>query len=154
VYYQDFFKDAPGEAVNGFSGLTFARDVSDSLSLEGLAGRGYWNGRDRDTGWQFMFLGRYSLRLGAAAVHAISIAAGPSIAVGGDYGFVPFVQSEVAYELRARGGFNLVLGGGPGLPLASSRDPGVFCRTTEKLCDYFHRGNVGGRVRLGLGWSF
>jgi hypothetical protein len=152
VYYQDFFKDpAPEEATNGFSAVTVARDLVAASSVEGLVGRGYWNGNHRDTGWQLMLLGRYSLRT-ASGVHGLSVAAGPSVALGGDYGTVVFLQTELAYELRLHIGFNLILGGGPGVALMSSQQPYVSCGA--RLCDYFHQGNVGGRVHLGLGWSF
>lgn len=141
-------------AGDGFLGVTVAYSVDPNLSVEGTFG---WGGDSFATGANVMALGRYAFPIDRAGVHAVTFAAGASGFLGSDYGAVWIARGEIAYELRTRSGFSLLVGGGPALVLANServrRDcGGRFCLGGAD--SQFKAGDVPVHVRLAAGWAF
>lgn len=142
-------------ATDGFGGATVAYSFDEYLSVEGTFGWGF--GNVGKTGANAIAMGRFALPLDHAGVHALTFAAGPSSFFGGDYGTVWVARGEIAYELRTRGGFSLLLGGGPSLVLNDSKVvarncTGWFCPGGDAA--RFKAGDVPLQVRVAAGWAF
>jgi hypothetical protein len=142
-------------ATDGFGGATVAYSFDEYLSVEGTFGWGF--GNVGKTGANAIAMGRFALPLDHAGVHALTFAAGPSTFFGGDYGTVWVARGEIAYELRTRAGFSLLLGGGPSLVLADSKVverhcTGWFCPGGDAA--RFKAGDVPLQVRVAAGWAF
>jgi hypothetical protein len=137
---------------DGFLGLTYSRQVSRALALEITGGRGNGgnrNGLHAGGGVRFSLTGHGS--------HALTTALGGHAAFLPGYGTVYFSHVELAWELRTPSGFNLVLGGGLGLTLNSSRRVASSCSNGGWFgCpdDHFKGGDSGVFVRLELGYAF
>lgn len=99
-------------------------------------------------GQLFLFDGTYGLTLGL----------GPSLLTGTpEFGEVAFLQSEIAFEYRNRGGLAFLIGGGPFISLnnsgkASCPDQGWF--SCMLWINQYHAGDVNFRVRLAVGLAF
>lgn len=142
-------------ATDGFGGATVSYSFDEYVSVEGTFGWGF--GNVGKTGANAIAMGRFALPLDHAGVHALTFAAGPSTFFGGDYGTVWVARGEIAYELRTRAGFSLLVGGGPALVLADSKVVARHC--TGWLCPggdaaRFKAGDVPLQLRVAAGWAF
>ena len=86
---------------------------------------------------------------------AFTISPGGHVGFLNGYGPVGFGQLEAAWELRTRFGLALVVGGGVGLTLTSSRRVGDCNRTFWQDChDRFDAGEDTLHLRAELGYAF
>jgi hypothetical protein len=142
--YGSFFQGAAvqveaSKRFGGFGGLDVAFGANDM---------GYDHG-----GIAADVLGRLYLFRG---IGGVSLAAGPSLRTGSQFGAVGWLRSEVALELRPRG-FDLLVGAGPGLALNDSQratcpDNGLLSCFLWK--EQIHGGDIDLRVRVAVGVTF
>jgi hypothetical protein len=91
-----------------------------------------------------------------SGIGGLSLAVGPSLRTGSEFGGVGWLRSELALELRPRG-FDILVGAGPSLALndsghANCPDMGWFgCLLWN---EQIHTGDVEWRIRLALGVTF
>ncbi len=142
-------------STDGFAGATVAYSLDRHVSIEGTFGWGF--GNLATTGANVILMGRYAIPFGRAGVHALTFALGPSTFFGGDYGTTWVARGEVAYELRTRAGFSLLVGAGPSLVLADSRVVHRDCGGWALFCAselQFKAGDVPLQLRAAAGWAF
>jgi hypothetical protein len=149
----NFLYDGLFSSTDAFLGVTAAYSLDENLSVEGTFG---WGGDSFGNGANLMAIGRFAFPLDRRGVHAITFAVGPSSYFGSAYGPVWIARGEIAYELRARGGFSLLVGGGPSLVLADSK---VVHRACDWFClggseAQFKAGDVPVQFRVAAGWAF
>jgi hypothetical protein len=88
---------------------------------------------------------------------AFSLALGPSVRTGTEFGAVGFLRAEVAAEYRVPGVPNILFGFGPEMALNDSGsgtcpDTGWFACFLWK--DHWQAGDIGFRARVAAGWTF
>lgn len=141
-----------GQLWDAFAGLTYSRQVNELVALEvtgGAGPAGNRRGEHAGAGVRLSVVGR--------GAHALTAGAGAHVAFLPGYGDVGFGHLELAWELRTRGGFDLVLGGGvAGVMNTSRRVPERRDGGCWLFCDdeQFRAGDTAPWARLELGWAF
>jgi hypothetical protein len=132
--------------------LIYSRQLSALFAVEASGGGGSGGSRHGDN------LGTgLRLTLGSHGPHAFTVAAGGRVAFLHQYGPVAFGNAEAAWELRTGGGFDLLVGGGLGVTLSTSRSADQHCEDRGWLgCprSRFHAGEAGLWVRAEAGFAF
>jgi hypothetical protein len=135
-----------------------------SVGLQWSQRLGQWSGIDVALGYTDLGYDRDGAVGEVLARHfpfrgrqGISMAAGLALMHVPEYGTVPLLQSELAYELRVPHAPTLLAGIGPALALSNSRvapcpEPGFFSCLFAR--ERFEVGDVGVRFRLAVGYSF
>lgn len=140
-----------GPLSHGFLGATYSRQFHDSIAAEFTFGQG----RGGERHGPFAGAGvRFSL--GGRGRSAFTISPGGHVGFLNGYGPVGFGQLEAAWELRTRFGLALVVGGGVGLTLTTSRRVDDGCRGRWLGChdDRFNAGDGTLHLRGELGFAF
>lgn len=132
--------------------LTYSRQLSALFAVEASGGAGNGGSRHGEN------LGAgLRLTLGSHGPHALTVAAGGRLARFHEYGPVAFGNAEAAWELRTGGGFDLLVGGGLGVTLTTSRRADQHCEDRGWLgCPHsrFNAGEAGLWVRAEAGFAF
>ena len=137
-------------------GLTYGRNLVEALALEGTVGVGVPALSSRSPGRALMAVARGALPFTGMRRHALTVAGGPFLIAGGDYGSALFVHAELAYEYRLPALLTVLLGIGPDVTLIdSSRGDTPSCSFLSSDCVHaFKTGTVFPHFRLGAGLTF
>jgi hypothetical protein len=144
--------------ADGFVALTGAYSVSQFVAVEASGGIGLGNTNVKDdTGGHFMLAARLAGSFSANHRHALTVAAGPMLMVGGAYGRVALLHGEAGYEYRRARGVTLLLAAGLSTLLQDSAvpTPTGSCSGSFTFCPTrLEAGATGMHLRAGLGISF
>jgi hypothetical protein len=153
-----FLLSGPGlfGATAGSVAATVQRTLWRRFAWEETIGYGAGN-RDvggKDIGWTLAGTARAAPWLSEKRTHALTMALGTALVLGGGYGTLHFVFAELGYEYRSAGGFTVMASAGPNLLLSTPKRD--ICDGHTWLCERFHRGELAsvGHVRVGAGWAF
>lgn len=140
-----------GPLAHGFLGVTYSRQFHEYIAAEFTVGQGGGGGRRGPNAGAGL---RFSL--GGRDRGAFTVSPGGHVAFLDGYGPVGFGQMEIAWELRTRSGLDLVIGGGPGVTLTTSRKVERDCEPFPLGCkdERFHGGDTTLHLRLELGYAF
>jgi hypothetical protein len=139
--------------TDGFAVVAVEQRLMHALAVEASIGQGF--GNVHDTGTQVGLAVRTPLLATEDGRHKLFAGVGATLALGGEYGAVPFMRAELGYELRLALGLDLAAAVGPAMALGTSRtptaqNPGWFSFGEGP----FHAGDIGPWVRVAAGWAF